>query len=98
MQLNKDIKKATQTLLAICAHIQDDNFEIEITQADINRVKRVLGIDINLIHHSQIETLYKNRDKPFSIYINNAAYGYLNGKSMKTYMPFQIKKMREVRL
>ena len=96
MQLNKDIKKATQTLLAICAHIQDDNFEIEITQADINRVKRVLGIDINLIHHSQIETLYKNRDKPFSIYINNAAYGYLNGKSMKTYMPFQIKKMREV--
>ncbi|MEZ8844327.1 hypothetical protein AB6E06_22160 [Vibrio splendidus] len=94
MQLNKDTKKAVQTLEAICAHIRDDNFEVEVTIHDIKRVKRVLGIDINLIHHSQIETLYKNRNKPFSIYINNAAYAYLNGKSMKTYMPFQIKKMK----
>ncbi|MCC4787698.1 hypothetical protein AB6E39_06875 [Vibrio splendidus] len=96
MQLNKDIKKATQTLEAICAHIKDENFKIEVTQADIKRVKRVLGIDINLTHHSKIETLYELKDKPISIYINNAAYGYLNGKSKRTYMPFQIKKMKEV--
>ncbi|MEZ9717362.1 hypothetical protein AB4234_09750 [Vibrio cyclitrophicus] len=98
MQLNKDTKKAVQTLEAICAHIRDENFELEVTIHDIKRVKRVLGVNIDLIHHSQIETLYKNKDKPFSIYINNAAYCYLNDKIKKTYMPFQIKKMKEARL
>jgi len=98
MQLNKDIKKATQTLQAICAHILDEDIEIEVTRTDIKRVKRVLGIDINLIHHSQIDTLYERKDKPISIYINSASDAYMIGKSMRTYMSFQIKKMKEQRL
>ena len=97
MKLNKEQEKAFKDLKIFCENYLDDNFEAIPSKTDLKKIERVLGIKIPLVHHSQIEELYRNKSEAMHVKITYSNNLYMIGKTMKMYLPFQIKKMKEKR-
>lgn len=94
MYLTKEQKKSFEDLKLICEHYLDDNCEAIPSKGDLKRIKRVLGIDIPLVHHRRVEELYRNKAEPLMVEISYADKTYMIGKKMKMFFPFQVKKLK----
>ena len=55
---------------------------------------RRMGIDLQFISHKKVKTLVRGKDKPFFWHITNAPW-YIRGDLSKTYLPFQVKEMKQ---
>ncbi|GAA4649045.1 hypothetical protein GCM10023116_13190 [Kistimonas scapharcae] len=61
----------------------------------VNHLKQ-MGIDLQFISHKKVKSLVRGKEDYFPWQITNAPW-YIKGCESKTYLPFQIKELKQVK-
>jgi hypothetical protein len=94
MNLTKQEQQAIDWLYDFAAHLRQGE-SLHYTKPVIDQLQR-MGISIEFISHKDVATLKRGKDEPFQWEITNAPW-YIKGKRSMTYLPFQVKELKEAK-
>lgn len=92
MNLTKKEQEAADWLKTFAANLADGK-PTEYQQPVIEQLQR-MGIDIGFIGHKEVKALVRGKEDAFPWQITNAPW-YIRGKRSDTYLPFQIKELKQ---
>lgn len=92
MKLNRQEREAIEWLRDFSTSLLSGR-AVGYVKPTIRQLSR-MGIDIQFVSHHDVKDLMRGKDTPFYWRITDAHW-YIRGKQSATYLPFQIKELKQ---